>query len=137
MNLDEIAEKRFYNHDKNIDLEARFNSYSEFLEDGDFEYWQPVCYMDLNDAEKVRKFKRFQWIAMRFPKWQSEIWTALARYDKRLRADLGEVTRPNGLPTLMPPTFEKLSNDLVNLGILTVIDGCLFLSDEMKAKLVS
>jgi len=130
-----IAVERFTNHDARVDFDSRIEYYSKFLEDGDFEYWQPVCYMDLDDPERVRRFKRFLWIATRFPKWHSDIWNKIGIFHARLFMDLGERHRPAGLPFLAPPTHERLLNDLVKCRALVLDDSTLFLSPEMQERL--
>ena len=41
----------FYDHGFGEHIESRFDRYGLFLEDGDFEKWQPVCYMNKDGDE--------------------------------------------------------------------------------------
>lgn len=83
----------FYYHGQDEDIIFhRFEEYSLFLHEGDFEKWQPVCYMDKNSDEfnrlkeeaqripesndKVSEARRY-WILMRFPIYQEDEWKVL------------------------------------------------------------
>ena len=84
----------FYNHGFGDHIESRFDCYGLFLEDGDFEKWQPVCYMDKNsekfrnlknEAEKIplvetpEKEARRLWIMLRFEVFQSKNYKLLEK----------------------------------------------------------
>lgn len=83
----------FYDHGNgDNELNIRMNFYGEFLQDGDFEKYQPACYMDqkseefqelLIDAQAipqsddpVSEARRF-WILSRFTEYQGAEWTEL------------------------------------------------------------
>ena len=84
----------FYNHGFGDHIENRFDCYGLFLEDGDFEKWQPVCYMNRNgeefknlknEAEEIQpiarpvKEARRLWIMMRFEVFQSKNYKLLEK----------------------------------------------------------
>ena len=90
---EEHREYCFNNHglDAKV-LEHRMNAYSLFLEEGDFEKFQPVCYMDRHSKEFLKlkddatlipisndsvKETRRLWILNRFTDYQSEEWITL------------------------------------------------------------
>jgi len=87
--------KKFYNISGGIN--ERLERYGNILHDGDFEYWQPCCYMDKNSDEWKQKKKeadslkfesklninsirykaeelRTMWIKSRFFEYQSSEW---------------------------------------------------------------
>ena len=81
----------FYFHGVKGGIDALEN-YGMFLQEGDFEKWQPVCYMD-KESEEFLKLRdeanripesddpeseaRRYWILMRFPKYQEAEWDKL------------------------------------------------------------
>lgn len=83
----------FYDHGfGDSQLDRRMEFYGEFLEDGDFEKWQPCCYMShLNPIWQLKKFEanaiaesddpkieiRRLWILNRFTKYKSPEWDVL------------------------------------------------------------
>jgi len=82
----------FYDHGVGNHIDYRLESYGFFLEDGDFETWQPVCYMDKSStqffylkkkAEEILpsnnpiKETRRLWINLRFCAYQSSEYRSL------------------------------------------------------------
>lgn len=57
-----------------VTSDERCEEYSNFLEEGDFEYFQPCCYMDRNTSEFKRKLLRALWIINRFTEWKGTDW---------------------------------------------------------------
>jgi len=82
----------FYNHGHGDNLYSRFSMYGLYLQEGDFEKYQPACYMD-HDSDEFLNLKadaqhiiqsddniseaRRNWILMRFPIYQEAEWTVL------------------------------------------------------------
>ena len=62
----------------------RLNNYSLFLLDGDFEYWQPLVYMDKNTVEYKIRLLRSLWIQNRFTEFKSRAWEGLDNQIKEL-----------------------------------------------------
>lgn len=89
----------FYNHGKSAEMfELRLEEYGLYLDEGDFEKFQPACYMDKNSTEFLKlkenaklipisdepvKETRRLWILNRFTYYQSEEWIELRdkKYD--------------------------------------------------------
>ena len=84
----------FYDHGFGEHIGSRFDRYGLFLEDGDFEKWQPVCYMNKdgdefknlkNEAEKIKLTKnpvkeaRRLWIMLRFEIYQCDNYKLLVK----------------------------------------------------------
>ena len=83
----------FYNHgQENNMLELRMEGYGLYLDEGDFEKFQPVCYMDKHSKEFLKlkeeaklisisddavKETRRLWILNRFTDYQSDEWVDL------------------------------------------------------------
>ena len=73
-------EESFYD-----EFDTRLEYYSKFLEDGDFEYWEPICFMDRNTPEFRRKLMRALWIINRFTEWKGTNWKQLNMKIKALQ----------------------------------------------------
>ena len=82
----------FYDHGVGNHIDYRLESYSFFLDEGDFETWQPVCYMEksstqfLNLKKKAEEMPRSNdpiketqrlWIQLRFCVYQSSEYRTL------------------------------------------------------------
>jgi len=83
----------FYNHgQENNMLELRMEGYGLYLDEGDFEKFQPICYMDKHSKEFLKlkeeaklisisddavKETRRLWILNRFTDYQSDEWVDL------------------------------------------------------------
>ena len=89
-----------FERNKDFQFEDRLETYGSFLNDGDFEYWQPCCYenngekrieamslkpdqsLDPQSFEYKRQRKRIFWIQSRFTTYQSPEWKDLIdKYD--------------------------------------------------------
>lgn len=98
---------RDYNYyDHGLSETDRIESYSMFLQDGDFEKWQPVCYMDKTSDEflnlkaeaddipestdPVIELRRL-WVLNRFTIYQKGEWKRLRDLCKIQRAKIPEV----------------------------------------------
>lgn len=71
MTQDELRIKS-WTDDKDIQVQW----YAEFLDDGDFELWQPHCYEYLPDTtamiEAQRQYCRGLWFKLRFPEYGTQ-----------------------------------------------------------------
>lgn len=60
-----------------VPIEDRMNTYSKFLQEGDFEEWQQYCYIDKDSPEfKIAKVRAL-WIMSRFEVYCSIEWKKL------------------------------------------------------------
>ena len=104
LTVDEIEKLRLEKwnckENKDFQFQDRLEIYGSFMDDGDFEYWQPCCYendeekrieamslkpdqsLDPQSFEYRRQKKRIFWIQSRFVSYQSHEWKKLInKYD--------------------------------------------------------
>ena len=87
-------EKNFFEHGRSeeVTFNIRMEHYGLFLHEGDFEFYQPFCYMShwnpffwifklrvnlIRDSKDPVKQRRKNWLVMRFLKYQGEKWSRL------------------------------------------------------------